>query len=250
MGRDMFPALSGGVRALQTLDILANNLANLETTGFKADRPVFRLHAADHGRIADRSSAEARLASAFATLDEAKVDWSQGNLQQTGADSDLALAGDGFFAVQDGAGITHLTRDGSFAVDEQGFLSTRGGLRLLGLDGQPLSVAGNGPFEVDRAGNVAVDGATRGTIAVVDVPDRDALEKEGANLWKLPPGTATQPVGAEVVQRHLEGSNVQPVSALTQLIAASRYYEAFEKSLETSSQLDQNLSSRVGRIDQ
>ena len=250
MGRDIYPAMSGGIRAMRQLEVVSNNLANVNTAGFKADRPAFTLHRPDN---APTEGAEGNLAGAYATLDGQHTDWTQGALRDTGARTDLALRGEsGFFqleAGEDDAASSFLTRDGAFVVDADGYLAARSGHRVLDDGGSPIQVGAAG-FEVNAQGDVVVDGAKRGTIGIFDVADRAELAKVGGNRFGVPDGVQVVAANAEVVQGSLETSNVEPVRALTELIALSRYYQAFQRNLQTSSELDKALSDRVGKVDQ
>ncbi len=247
MGREIYPAMTGGASALKALDVLSNNLANVNTTGFKADRPAFTLHQPDQAPQGDES--EQRLANAWATLDGMHTDFSQGSLAETGSASHLALTGLGFFqlAAPTSIGGVELTRDGSFQIDGEGFLVSRTGQSVLSDKGESIKV-GQGDFEVDEHGVVHVDGQERGRIAVADVTEIERLQKIAGNRFQLSEGQEVTVVGGTIKQFHLEGSNVSPVDSLTNLIALSRYYESFQKSLETSSELDQQLNT-VGHID-
>ena len=248
MGREIYPAMSGGTRALKMLDVLSNNLANVNTTGFKSDRATFTLHSPTQAQGLDPDSAEARLAAAWTTLDGEATDFTQGSIQPSGSATHFALSGDGFFQVAGADGAVRLTRDGSFAVDTEGMLATRGGDRVLDDKGSSIKV-GAGDLVVDEGGEVRVDGKVVGRIGFVDVADRDALSKVAGNRFETGAGQALVEANPQVRQFHLEGSNVQAVRALTELVAISRYYEAFSKSLETSSEMDQQLNTTVGRID-
>ncbi len=247
MGREIYPAMTGGARALKALDVLSNNLANVNTTGFKADRAAFTLHAPDGAANGDES--EQRLANAWASLDGMHTDFTQGSLQETGSASHLALTGLGFFQLEaEGTvGGVELTRDGSFQVDAEGILVSRSGQAVLSDKGEPLQV-GHAGFEIDEQGKVRVDGQDRGRIAVADVTEIERLHKVAGNRFQLAEGQKVTVVGGSLQQFHLEGSNVSPVDSLTQMIALSRYYESFQKSLETSSDLDSQLNT-VGHID-
>ncbi len=250
MGRDIYPAMSGGMRAMRQLEVVSNNLANVNTAGFKADRPSFTLH---RTAGASQDGAEGRLAGAYASMGGAHTDWQQGVLRDTGAQTDLALVGqDGFFRLQAGpeeAADSYLTRDGSFVVDGDGYLTARSGHRVLDDGGGPINVGAAG-FEVNEQGHVLVDGGKTATVGIFDVADRTLLSKVGGNRFSVQVGTEVVTANAEVVQGSLESSNVEPVRALTELIALSRYYQAFQRNLQTSSELDQALSNRVGKIDQ
>ncbi|MBJ96256.1 MAG: hypothetical protein CMP23_17480 [Rickettsiales bacterium] len=248
MGREIYSAMSGGIRALKILDSVANNLANVNTTGFKADRPTFKLAAPEQSRNLNPESSEARLANSYAVLDGVSTDYSQGVLRETGRLSDLALRGEGFFHLQDAEGRDFLTRDGSFLVNAEGFLVTRDGMQVQQNTGGPIQV-GQGDFRVTEQGEVKVGDDTRGTIGVVEAEAQN-LSKVGGNRWILEGNQPLEQGQGQVIQKHLEASNVQAVHALTEMIAVSRYYEAFQNSLQSSSSLDQKLSSSVGKINQ
>jgi flagellar basal body rod protein FlgG len=249
MGREIYPAMSGGIRALKTLDSVANNLANLNTTGFKADRPTFKLEAPAQSRNLDPNTAEGRLANAYAVLDGVSTDYSQGVLRETGSMSDLAIRGEGFFHLRDAAGKSFVTRDGSFHVNVEGFLVTRDGLQVQQRGGGGGVQVGDGEFRVTEQGELKVGEDTRGRIAVVEAADAE-LSKVGGNRWVVDEKAVLADGESQILQRHLEASNVQPILALTEMIALSRYYEAFQDSLSTSSELDEKLNNRVGRVDQ
>ncbi|HCP45080.1 MAG TPA: hypothetical protein DIU15_03510 [Deltaproteobacteria bacterium] len=249
MGHEIYSGMSGGMRALQSLDTLSNNLANVNTNGFKADRPTFSLHAPAHARGVPADSAEGRLAAAFSVLDGEATDYSQGALKETGTSTDFAIKGDGFFRVGGEDGQTFFTRDGAFRVSPDGFLVTRDGLKVQNSTGGNLQV-GTANFTVDESGQIRAGEEVKGTIAIADVEDRSILAKSGSNRWTVPPKVEFLKGTGQMAQGYLEGSNVQPVRALTELIAVSRYYEAFQKGLEASGALDQQLNTQVGRADQ
>ena len=246
MGREIYSAMSGGIRALKTLDTVANNLANVNTTGFKSDRPTFKLAAPEQASNLDPESAEGRLANAYAVLDGVSTDYSQGVLRESGRMTDLAIRGEGFFQLQDEEGNNFLTRDGSFQVNSKGFLVTRDGLQVQQRGGGSIQV-GQGAFSVTESGEVKIGEDTKGRVAVVGAAAKD-LSKAGGNRWVPDAKAPLAETDSQIMQKHLEASNVQPIQALTEMIAVSRYYEAFQKTLQSSAELDQKLSSSVGKI--
>ena len=248
MGREIYSAMSGGIRALKTLDTVANNLANVNTTGFKADRPTFTLAAPEQAKNLNPDSAESRLANAYAVLDGVSTDYSQGMLRESGSMTDLAIRGEGFFQLQDDKGKNFLTRDGSFQVSVEGYLVTRDGLQVQQRSGGGIQV-GSEAFRITESGDVKVGEETKGRVGVV-MADLQSISKAGSNRWAPDPGVEFTESDSQVVQNHLEASNVQAVQALTEMIAISRYYEAFQNTLKSSSELDQKLNSSVGRINQ
>ncbi len=243
MGREMYPALSGGLRSMRSMDVLANNLANVRTTGFKADRVEFELATTE-------SDAGSKLGASFVAPVGEVTDYRQGPVEDTGRPTDFALRSEGFFVLAGAEGEKgpSLTRDGSFVVDAEGFLMSAAGRRVLGDDGEGLRVGTDAPFVVSETGDVTVEGRKVGALAIVDVADRQQLAKVGGNRWEAG-ALELLPVDGQVRQGALEGSNVEPVQALTELIAVTRYFEAFQKNLDVSSKMDEQLSSSVGRLD-
>jgi flagellar basal-body rod protein FlgG len=247
MAREIWSALSGGIRALNQLDRTANNLANVNTAGYKADRPVFKVRMADGAEGVTTESAVGRLAQQFATLEEDRIDFTQGHLQGTGGELDLAISGDGFFRVDAGDERILLTRNGAFRRDPDGTLVTQMGHRVTDRNGAPIRVP-PGVVSITREGEILVDGEGTGRVGVWQVADPRQIEKVGGNLFTVPKDVEPEPTEVDVLQGHLEASNVEPVRAIVDLIATQRYYEAFQKTVQTVSELDRELHSRVGSL--
>jgi flagellar basal body rod protein FlgG len=242
VGNGLWIGTSGGGAALRALDIAANNLANSQTTGFKADLAVFSVQAALNPPV--DQSLSAALSAASTGLVASATDFSAGTSIPTDSPTDFAVDGEGFFHLRDAGGREFLTRDGTFQLDGEGRLSTRDGLLVLSESGEPLTVAG-GTLTVAPDGRVTVDGDEVGRIALKDVIDRSRLVKVGGTRFEFE-GPLLEGMG-EVAQGRLEGSNVQPVSALVELIALQRYYEAFQKTAQATDDMDKQLAQRVGR---
>ena len=162
--------------------------------------------------------------------------------------SDLAIRGEGFFHLQDAEGNNFLTRDGSFQVNTEGFLVTRDGMQVQQRGGGSIQV-GQGAFRVTESGEVKIGDDTKGQVAVVAAAAKN-LSKAGSNRWVPEAKVPLTETDSQILQKHLEASNVQPVQALTEMIAVSRYYEAFQNTLQSSAALDEKLSSSVGKINQ
>lgn len=229
------------------IDVLANNLANANSVGFKQvlmrtiqpQAPV-----AENGRI--RVPAGGNL---NAPMLRQAVDTRPGPMQSTGRDTDIAIMSRGFFVVKTPDGDRY-TRAGSFAVDDQKRLIVPGGGLVLG-DSGPIDL-GEGNFALSSDGSITVDGQAAGRLRIVDFPDATALQRQGANLFSaenMEPVTVP-PAEIAVAQGHVEGSNVSPVETLIAMIQAQRAFEVQSKVLTTEDQmLDKsvNTMSRVGR---
>jgi len=242
MGNNLWIGTSAGAGAMRALDVAANNLANAQTTGFKADRAVFSVKAVEGAAGQDPSAG--LMAATASRVDTTATDFSAGTSIPTDQPTDFAIEGEGFFHLRDDAGDEFLTRDGAFRLDGEGRLTTRDGLLVLGTDGGPIEVAGSG-LEVGVDGSVRVAGADAGTLAVKDVADRRGLTKVAGTRFEFA-GELIDGTGG-IAQGRLEGSNVEPVGALVELIALQRYYEAFQKSAQAGDDMDQQLAQRVGR---
>jgi flagellar basal-body rod protein FlgG len=244
------------------IDTLANNLANVATTGFRqvlnavSERMPARAGApgmageADGplgvGRAAVGDPMARPLATTLAMTNV--VDHRPGPLESTGRGTDVALTGPGFFVVQDTEGNEYFTRDGSFRLDGEGRLMTGGGLAVQG-DGGAILAAG-GRISVDQDGTVTVDGANRGRLRVVTFERPEDLEHHGNGLLRVtgtdepvaaPAGTVT------VMQGYLEGSNVDPVRTLVDMIAAQRAFEVESKVLQANDEMLGKSVNTLGR---
>lgn len=236
-------AAAGGLRArIEALDMLANNIANASTAGFKRDSEFYALYK-------DAEAAEQGTATGLLPLIEKPwTDYSQGTLQQTGNPADLALSGPGFLAVQGPSGPLY-TRSGNFRVMPSGLVTTQEGypLRLAG-SGAPLRVA-PGEFEVGNDGTVRQRGEVLGKLEVVDFP-QDALVKQGATLFRpVDPNVApAAAAGTEIHQGKIEGSNVSSAESAVRLVGLMRQFEALQKAITIGSEMSRKTVEEVARV--
>ncbi len=240
MIKGLYTSASGMIPGLKKQEIIANNLSNSSTSGFKKDDLFVR----------ELSRAERKLApkkSDWQTplVDEEYIDFRPGVFDQTGNPLDLAIEGDGFFRLQDEEGKTYLTRSGTFMVNSEGYLSYPGGL-LLTSEGGPIQV-GNGTVNIGKNGEVEVNGLSAGRIVPMTVADVDRLEKVGRSMFAVPEGVevvaATQPT---IAQGYLETSNVDIVREMVEMIISYRDYEANAKAIQSQDASLDNLFNRVG----
>jgi flagellar basal-body rod protein FlgF len=234
MADGIYAALSGGISNLEILDVLSNNLANADAIGFKEDRPLFAevLRQRLPGVVDDSTQVAVR---GMAT------DLRQGALVRTGNPLDLALVGDGFFAVETAQGVRY-TRRGDFRLGDRGRLQTAGGAAVLGQGG-PIHVP-PGALAIDEQGNLSVDGRLVDRLRIVDFP-ASALGKEGEGLFVA--RERERASAAQVLSGHLERSNVSAVGAMTQMIAASRSFEIAMQAVQHHRQMDSRLIADLGK---
>lgn len=227
---------SGVMTSLYRLDVFANNLANMDTAGFKPDVPSVRERlpaaAEDHLAFMPSSKLLERLGGG-SMLAPNRVSFAQGALRSTGGEFDLAIQGDGFFAVggdgsAEGGGV-RLTRDGRFTRSREGLLvTTADGLPVLDAADKPIHVPDAGPITIAGNGEIRQGGRPIARLQVTDVPDRARLWKDGHSRFTAPPEVLAQrsPAGGSVRQGHVEDASIDEVAALLDLTNAARDVEA------------------------
>jgi flagellar basal-body rod protein FlgF len=204
------------------LELIANNVANINTTGYRAQLPSFESLLVE-GRNSTPSNGWSRLVNQYAVLDGARLDLTEGNLQRTGNPLDLALDGPGFFAVQTKAGVLY-TRDGNFRLSALGQLTTASGDAVLGTDG-PINVPGNEQIAIGPDGTISLAGAVTGKLRLVEFASGAQLTAVGGQYYSAPASTASPALHTQIQAGMLESSNVNPVAAVVALITAQRQAE-------------------------
>jgi flagellar basal-body rod protein FlgF len=230
-------------RVLQRrMDVAANNLANVATSGFKADALVLE-EADETSAHAEEDPTQIRFVrdvGIIHTMD-------QGPIEMTGNPLDVALEGDGFFMVQGPGGAPMYTRDGAFTLTGEGRLVTSDGRAVLSSGGAPIVLDPQGETpSIGRDGAIRVAGVEAGRIGTASFAAPGALSKVGDNLWDAQ-GQAPGEFGGVVLQGALEGSNVRPVMELTRLIEISRAYQSAAKIVSGADELRQRAIERLGR---
>lgn len=230
-------------RVLQRrLETASNNLANVSTSGFKADALLTEMDARRPARSTDLPS-DIRFVRDVGLA----RDMAQGPIAHTGEAFDVAIEGDGFFAVQAPDGATAYTRDGSFRLDASGQLVTGAGQPVLNSGSAPIVFDPQGERpQIGADGAISIAGVEVGKLGVFSFADPKALEKIGDNLWS-PEGQPTTEFSGTVVQGALEGSNVNPVLELTRIIEISRAYESAARIVKNGDDLRQRTIERLGR---
>ena len=227
------------------LAVLANNISNVNTVGFKSDQ-AFRL--SDLNGNPERNSISGKQQILFPILPSwTKTDFSSGPVKHTGNALDLALGGNGFFCIKTPEGVQY-TRKGNFTLNEEGLLLTQEGLPVLGKMGE-IEINGK-DFVVDGQGNVTVDGNQVDTIKIVDFPQPYALEKVGNSLFALtdPDIAENKAERVEVRQGFVEFSNVDAIKMMTEMIEVLRGYETYQKIIQSIDDINSKAINDVGRL--
>lgn len=224
-----YVALSQQLALRQLMDVVANNLANVSTSGFKADRALFSEYLSS-----DASNPTIPGATQVSFVREAGMirDMRAGTLMQTGNSFDLAIHGEGYFAVETPSGVRY-TRSGTFRPDGQGHLVTADGYALLDTSSRPIQIRpGESAIEVNLQGGVSSESGPIGRLQVVRFEDEQAMRKISSNLYE--PAGEPRSVGdeTEVRQGMIEGSNVQAVIEMTNMIEIMRRYQTVQRLLE------------------
>jgi len=234
---------ASGMRArMESLDLLANNVANSQTGGYKADREFYSLYVAPEAGDADTPST-------MPVIDKPWTDFSQGIIQPTGNPLDLALNGKGFFTVQSPRGALY-TRSGNFQLAADGKLVTADGYPVLGNGGAALTLNGSRPIEISSDGTVSQEGTVIGKLQVVDFTSEGALSKQGNNYFR-PSGPAVQPSpagGAAVQQGRLEASNSGTAEAAVRLVSIMRQFEMLQKAMSLGNDMSRQAIEQVAKV--
>jgi len=245
---------SAGLAANQLRqDVAANNLANVETTGFKADLAVFmeRLPAWSSGSGGDYVLPNLTHASGGIFAGPTQTDFSQGAFQQTDRNLDVAVDGDGFLLVRDG-GETRYSRDGRLAVRNGLLVRQIDGKAVLDEKGEEIHLGDIAEDQVRIGGNgaVLVDGEQAGQLGLVRFEDPQVLRKQAGNLFANVGSSGAGPVASSALLRsgHLEKSIVDPATMLIEMIAAARSYEMNANMIRMQDQTLGRLISEMPRM--
>ncbi len=238
MDSGFYSSFSGFAARMDALDLLANNLANASTTGFKSHHEFYRsLSAALSSQPSlvqpsSLSGAVNQSINQFGVLGGSNLDLSQGTLENTSNDTDLALEGSGYFAVLTKNGVRY-TRDGSFILSKERNLITKNGDIVLSEQGsknnKPIQVP-SGKIAISPDGTLSVDGSLIAKLRIEDFPQGTQLTPEGNTYLSAPEGAA-KPAAAAVRQGMLESSNSDPVRASIALIELQRTAQMMERAI-------------------
>ena len=245
MNSGIYPAVSGSLAAMRRLDVISNNLANVNTPGYKKDKMSFEGLLA--GSVNPPAVPQGKTADPILQKENMYIDYAAGPISQSGNPLDLALDGDGFFAVTTPEGTAY-TRQGNFHPSADGTLVTVDGYPVQGVGGTAIRIQGS-HVEIDAKGAVMVDAAEAGTISVVDFEKPYVMTKIGSALF-IPtnPQAAPAAAKAQILQGHLEGSNVESISEMVQLIETNRYFEACSKVIKGFDDITAKAANELGRV--
>ena len=255
MIRSLYTAVSGMIALENKQNTIANNMANANTIGYKSEDLVLKsfneVLLQNKDKLSGNQNVTTKLGSISlgAKIDEVTTKFTQGDLKNTGIQTDLAVSGRGFFQVQKG-NETLYTRDGNFTVSNDGYLVTTTGDRVLGKslatgETQPIYV-GNSIFTIDSKNGVKIDGVATQALATADFQDYGTLEKVGDNYYsgENPINNAT----VSIKQGYTESSNVNVTTEMVNMLTTMRNFETNQKILTMIDGTLEKAANRVGQV--
>lgn len=229
---------------IESMDMLANNLANTSSSGFKADREFYTSYLAPElANEADPIVGESPL------IQKRWTDFSQGTVVQTGNQTDMALSGSGFFSVN-GPNGTLYTRNGNFQMSSTGQLVTADGYPVRLVGNQTLQTQSNDPISVSPDGQVTQAGAALGQIELVNFQDPNRLVKFASSYF-APDDPANGPDAvstAQILQGRAEASNATPAEAMARMITLLRHFEMLQHAVKIGADMNKQSVEEVGRV--
>lgn len=244
MLRGLYTAYTGMLNEQYRMDIMSNNLANADTTGFKKEGSTSQAYsevmAVKIKDVSENPNTPKRLGnmSLGVKIGETFTDFSQGSLRDTGNTYDLAIGGNGFFNIEftskSGETSTKYTRDGGFTLTKDGYLVTKDGDYVLGENGRIQLSTTAGSTVVDDRGNIYQDDVLVTKLRITDFENTDYLTHYGETMWDAKEGAVSNDVEyPSVYQGYLEMSNVSVVKEMVNMITISRQYETNQKAITT-----------------
>lgn len=257
MVRGLYTAYTGMRNEQKRLDIISNNLANSATAGYKKQSVSNRAFQ-DVLAIKIRDGSDAYIDRPVGTMNlgvkigEEYTDYGQGSIRHTEGTYDLALSGQGFFKVRyvdkQGNESFKYTRDGSFTITRDGYITDANGNRLQGRGGDVVIPPDSLTVAIGKSGVITADGTVVDTLALTDFEDYDYLKKFGDNMYEPVEGATEKACTATVEQGYIEQSNVNVVSEMVSMIAVTRAYEANSKVIKTMDTMMDKAVNSVGRL--
>jgi len=222
------------ISRILTQEVIANNLANINTAGFKKDR-IFQVELSNAENDLDDNIRELTI-------------FQQGDLRNTGNPLDVAISGKGFFTI-DKDGKQYFTRDGHFYIDSSGFLRLKESGLVLGENGPIQINQSKGKITIDKTGRVFIEGEEIDRLKITSFNEPYPLRKYGNTLFEAEPDAAPEPArDFTISQGYIEESNVNPMEEMVNMLTVFRYFEADQRVLKTHDELLDKMANQIGRV--
>ena len=243
MIKGLYQSASAMLPRIKQQETIANNLANASSAGFKRDLVFTK----ELNRVQQQKGLPRHTDWQRPMIDQVYTSFTQGTLDKTENPYDIAIDGPGFFVFESEGGTKVLSRAGSLSVSPEGVLINSEGQPLMG-DGGPINI-GSGPVSISETGQVQVNNTMVGQIQVVDVEDKEGLQKAGSRGFVVPETVELlQAADFAVRQGYLESSNVDVIREMIDMIISFRNYEADAKAVQTQDDSLEKLINNVGRV--
>ncbi len=262
MHESIYIAASAGLKQGRKMDMVAQNLANVNNTGYKRTGLVFKEmmppFPPDSGLEAGRNVLlpphKSNKHTSYVGVTDSYTDYTAGLFKETGGTLDLALHGEGFFKVQTSEGPRY-TRNGNFRLSPENQLVNQNGNQVLDQDNQPVVIDAPGAdINIDGEGNISAGtglvNIPIGNIKMVRFENNKSLEKAGDGLFLQNDSTAIEqlPEGTTMQQGFLENSNVSAVEEMTEMIGTVRMFETYQKMIQSIDSMDDQSVNTIGRV--
>lgn len=236
MGSGKYGALTGAISRMNMLENINNNLANINTSGYKKGLAVFA------AKLDEATASREKMATNFAVVSSETIDFTQGQLNKTGNPMNLAISGEGFFRILQEDGEIVYARRGGFQQNENGEILTSGGGLLLGDGDSPVVLPGN-DFNITRGGSIISDNQLVGVIPLYVFEDTSGFKRGNDGVFIAPQDAqATLSEAPEMLQGYLEGSNVNVMQEMARLVSTQRAFEASQKALSAYDTMNSKLA--------
>ena len=262
MQEGIYIAASAGKKQGRKMEVIAQNLANVNSTGYKGDRLAFKELMApfpsDKGQEPTNDillqTEKSNSNVSYVAVTEQYTDHEQGNMKQTNSELDMALDGPGYFSVSTKEGIRY-TRNGNFRLNTEKQIVNQKGQPVLSEQGEPIVITAEGTeISIDSYGNIFVGSGERsaniGKIKFIDFDNKQTLEKLGDGLFFQSDTEADEkPVNdTKLRQGFLEGSNVTATDEMTNMISTVRLFETYQKIIQSIDNMNEQSVNSIGRI--
>ena len=234
-------SLSRQIALQRQMDVVANNMANINTTGFKSENMLFQDYLMPKAQDNEFTGSDRDL---HYTEDWSTIhDMSTGSIEQTGNPLDVALSGEGFLSIQTPNG-TRYSKNGSLQIDSKGTLVDLAGNPVLGTSGPITFDSADTDVAINKDGTISTSQGAKGKLAVVEFTDPQVLAREGNNYYSGPAGTPA--VSTQVVLGSIERSNVSGVSAMADMIRVERAYQTLANIMQRQDELRTTAVQKLG----
>ncbi|MCD6561915.1 MAG: flagellar basal-body rod protein FlgF [Deltaproteobacteria bacterium] len=262
MSGTIYIAASGAIAQERMLNVVSNNLANINTAGFKEDKTFFRSYLPgsfssfkgnpQNNEIAIKNGMppDSRQGNIHVKFEGASTNFSPGQLKYTGDPLDFALGGKGFFTIRTNDGIQY-TRKGDFTLNQDGVLVTQDGFPVLGEGGEiQINMTDGEKIIVDLNGNISLDEKQIDSLRIVEFDDPHLLNKVGNTLFATenPKDVGKKANEIDLNQGYIESSNVDSIKAMTEIIEALRGFESYQKILQSIDKINSKTNNEVGKL--